>query len=143
MPTWSSRARLTFAALLLVAGGCGPDDPAPAPVRGRVFYKGAPLAGGSIVFTPDADRGGHGSLARGEVRPDGTYTLATEGRPGAAPGWHRVTIVSVQAAPAKPAGNEFADVRSLLPRKYAAPDLSGLQGFVKAGADNVIDFHLE
>ena len=28
-----------------------------------------------IVFTPDADRGGHGPLAWGEVGPDGRYTL--------------------------------------------------------------------
>lgn len=140
----SCPARLPLAALLLLAAvGCGQDDPSPAPVRGRVFYKGTPLPGGSIVFTPDADKGGRGPLARGEIRPDGTYTLASDGRPGAAPGWHRVTVVSVQAPPAKPSGTELADVPSLLPRKYAAPDLSGLVGRVKPGEENVIDFHLD
>jgi len=137
-------ARLAFpAALLLLGVGCGQDDPTPAPVRGRVYYQGALVTGGTIVFTPDADKGGRGPLARGDIRPDGSYTLASEGQPGAAPGWHRVTIVSVQAAPDKPIGTAFADVRSLLPRKYAAPDLSGLEGCVKPGEENVIDFHLD
>ena len=140
MPTRFAPAAL---ALLLLAAGCGQDEPATGAVRGRVFYKGAPLARGSIVFSPDPDKGGSGPLARGEVGPDGTYTLTTDGLPGAAAGWHRVTIVSVQSPPAPPTGTAFADVRSLLPRKYAAPDLSGLEAHVKAGEENVIDFHLE
>jgi hypothetical protein len=137
------RSCVAVALLLPAADGCGPDEPALAPVSGRVFYKGAPLPGGSIVFTPDADKGGGGPLARGEVRPDGTYTLTTDGRPGAAPGWHRVTIVSVAPARDKPAGSGFADVESLLPRRYAAPDLSGLERLVKPGEENAIDFHLD
>jgi len=140
----SCLARLSLpAALLLAAAGCGQDDPALAPVRGRVFYKGSPLPGGSIVFTPDADKGAQGPLARGEVRPDGTYTLTTDGQPGAAPGWHRVTVVSVGATPDRPGAGGFADVQSLLPRQYAAPDLSGLERLVKPGEENVIDFHLD
>jgi hypothetical protein len=144
MPVRSCLAPLfLFAALSLAAAGCGHDDPGMAPVRGRVYYKGAPLPGGSIVFTPDADKGGSGPISRGEIRPDGTYTLTTEGQPGASPGWHRITIVSVEAAPTKPAGSGFTDVHSLLPRQYAAPDLSGLERLVKPGEENVIDFHLD
>jgi hypothetical protein len=129
--------------LLVLAAGCGHDEPALAPVRGRVFYRGSLLTGGSIVFTPDADRGGQGPLARGDIRADGSFTLSADGRPGAAPGWHRVSVVSFEAPPTKPPGADFADVHSLLPRKYAAPDLSGLDAFVKPDEDNVIDFHLE
>jgi hypothetical protein len=139
----STRSRLAGLLLLLQAAGCGHDDPALAPVRGRVFYRGALLTHGSIVFTPDADRGGQGPLARGDIRADGTFTLTADGHPGAPPGWHRVSVVSVEAPLTKPTGTEFADVRSLLPRKYAAPDLSGLDAQVKSGEDNVIDFHLE
>jgi hypothetical protein len=141
MSTRSTMAGLAL--LLLLAAGCGQDDPAPAAVHGRVFYKGAPLTHGSIVFSPDADRGGSGSLARGDIRSDGTYKLTCDGRPGAPPGWHRVTVVSVESPPTPPVGTAFADVRSLLPRKYAAPDLSGLDALVKSGEDNAIDFHLE
>ncbi len=138
----STRSKLAGLALLLLAAGCGQDDPPTAPVRGRVFFKGALLTRGSIVFSPDPDKGGTGPLARGDVRPDGTYTLTSDGRPGAAPGWHRVTVVAVESPPAPPAGTAFADVRSLLPRRYAAPDQSGLEAQVKSGEENVIDFHL-
>ncbi len=137
------RSSLAGLAILLLAAGCGHDDPAPAAVHGRVFYKGLPLTRGSIVFTPDPDRGGRGPLAGGDVRADGSYTLAADGQAGAVPGWHRVSIVSVESPPARPPGTAFADVRSLLPRKYAAPDLSGLEALVKPGEDNAIDFHLE
>jgi hypothetical protein len=134
---------VALAAVLLLAAGCGPDEVSLAPVRGRVFYKGAPLSGGSIVFAPDTDKGGSGPLARGEIAADGTYTLSTDGRTGAAAGWHRVTVVSVRAPAARPPAGAFADVHSLLPRRYAAPDLSGLEGLVKPGEGNAIDFHLE
>ena len=40
-------------ALLLPLAGCGQDGGKLAPVRGRVFYRGKPLPGGTIVFTPD------------------------------------------------------------------------------------------
>jgi hypothetical protein len=134
---------LGLCASLLTAAGCGQDEPALAPVRGRVFYKGVPLTRGSIVFAPDADRGGSGPLARGDIQPDGTYKLTAGGRPGAAVGWQRVSVVALESPPPLPKGTEFADVRSLLPRKYAAPDLSGLDALVKVGDDNVIDFHLD
>ncbi len=47
----------------LAAIGCGDSKPELAPVRGHVYFHGAPLAGGVIVFTPDPERGGHGPLA--------------------------------------------------------------------------------
>jgi hypothetical protein len=129
--------------IVLLAAGCERDDPLPAPVHGRVFYQGSPLSHGSIVFTPDPDRGGSGPLARGNIQADGTYTLTTDGRKGAPAGWHRVSIVAVETSSTRPRSTEFAEVRSLLPRKYAAPDLSGLEALVKAGEDNVIEFRLE
>jgi hypothetical protein len=135
--------RLAAAVLLLAVAGCGTDEPPLAPVRGRVYYKGVPLTGGSIVFTPDADKGCRGPLARGDIRPDGTYSLRSGPAAGAVAGWHRITIVSVEAPAAKPAGDRFADVRSLIPPRYSAPDLSGLEGWVRPGRDNLLDFHLE
>jgi hypothetical protein len=37
----------------------------------------------------------------------------------------------------------FRIPHSLLPDKYRDPELSGLIGEVKAGQENLIDFHLE
>jgi hypothetical protein len=142
--TMSMRSRSVSICLFFwLFAGCGQEATTPAPVHGRVFFKGVPLSHGSIVFTPDAERGGSGPLARGDIGPDGRYVLTTDGQTGAAPGWHRVTIVATDGPADRAQGTEFVDVHSLLPRKYAAPDLSGLEALVKTGEDNVLDFHLQ
>jgi hypothetical protein len=119
------------AVFLAAAAGCGGSDEL-SPVRGQVFYRGQPLAGGTIVFAPDPERGGHGPLACGEIGPDGTYTLQSDGRHGAVPGWHRVTV-----APAADYGG------IALPRHYSDPETSGVGREVQAGKPNVIDIHLD
>jgi hypothetical protein len=128
---------------LLVAAGCG-REPAPlAPVSGRISFQGKPLAGGTIVFTPDPERGGSGPLAFAEVKADGSFTLRTGAQFGAVPGWHRVTVASapppaaVPGAPTAPAGV------LPLPPKYSDPERSGLHQEVKAGLANTIDLRLD
>jgi hypothetical protein len=117
-------------ALLLVLGaGCGSRETERTPVSGQVLYRGRPLAGGTIVFTPDPERGGRGPLALGEIDADGRYTLRTGDQPGAVPGWHRVTVAA-------------ADSEAALPRRYRDPDLAGLERQVLAGQANVIDLKL-
>jgi hypothetical protein len=106
-----------------------------------VFYNRAPLAGGTIVFAPDPDRGGSGPLLRADIQPDGSYVLSNGDRPGAPPGWYRVTVVALQAEPAGQAS--FAPPRSLLPPRYRDPDLSGLSCQVREGQENTCDFNLE
>jgi hypothetical protein len=142
---WTARAGLLAlaAACLLPAAGCGGSAGELQPVHGRVYYRGSPLAGGTIVFTPDPERGGAGPLAYGEIESDGHYRLYTErNRPGAVAGWHRVTVVSLEAPPAGISEAE-APVRSVLPARYRDPELSGLAREVKAGADNTLDFNLD
>jgi hypothetical protein len=125
--------------LLLLPAGCGGGAPKLAPVRGQVFYRGQPLAGGTIVFTPDPERGGSGPLACGEIGGDGRYTLRTAEELGAVPGWHRVTVAPLAPAPgAPPVAGPLT-----LPRKYSDPEQSGQDCEVKAGLANVHDFHLE
>jgi hypothetical protein len=119
---------------LLALCGCGPGGEETVPVRGTVYFQDRPLAGGTIVFTPDPERGGRGPLGLGEIHPDGTYTLTTEGRFGAVVGWHRVTI-----APAK--SDPPPDVP--LPRRYSDPEGSDLSREVVPGKANTFDFHLE
>ena len=130
--------------LLLVAlAGCGRPAAAPlAQVKGRVFYRGRPLPGGTIVFTPDPERGGHGPQACAEIGPDGRYQLRTGPEPGAVPGWHRVTV-----APASPApGGDAPPTRNLspaLPARYSDPEQSGECREVKLGQLNTLDLHLQ
>jgi hypothetical protein len=127
--------------LLLAAAGCGSRPQGLPAVRGRVFYHKMPLSGGTIVFAPDADRGGSGPLARADIQPDGSYTLKTGDTPGAAPGWYRITVVALQAESGGP--TSFAAPRSLLPPRYRDPDLSGLSCQVQEGQENTCDFNLE
>src|SRR5439155_503659 len=101
------------------------------------------LTRGTIVFTPDAQRGGHGPLSSADVQPDGTYDLRTGTVPGAAIGWHRVTIMAVEPPPATGSGPRFQVPRSLIPEKYRDPTLSGLSCEVKPGKENGINFNLE
>ena len=138
-------AKSGYAALLLLFFplGCESGGPALAPVHGNVFFKGAPLNTGTIVFTPDDVRGTRGHMARAEIELDGTYVLRTEGQSGALIGWHRVTVMAI-AAPSRRAFQESnALPRSLIPNKYRDPEMSGLTCQIKANQDNVVDFHLE
>jgi len=124
-------------ALPLVAG-CGTKPQALAAVRGQVFFHGQPLAGGTIVFTPDPERGGRGPLACGEIGPDGRYELHTDGTDGAIVGWHRVTVAA--HPPAAAAG---AETPPPLPARYSDPDAWGECREVKPGQVNTHDFRLD
>jgi hypothetical protein len=141
----SSQVRPVLAAALLplLAVGCGPQAPKLAPVQGRVFYQGTALRGGTIVFTPDASRGGRGPLAGAEIQPDGRFVLRTGDECGAVAGWHRITVLAVELPAEVPAGQRYAVPRSLLPQKYCDPELSGLFREVKPGRENTFDLYLD
>jgi hypothetical protein len=74
---------LGIVAAAVLAGCTSPEEPL-AVVHGTVRYLGAPLPGGTIVFTPDPTRGGSGESARAEIKADGTYILYTGAEPGVA-----------------------------------------------------------
>jgi hypothetical protein len=118
--------------ILMLVLGCGGDEKL-TPVRGRVFFHGQPLAGGTIVFTPDAERGGHGPLAWGEIEADGRYLLHTGDKTGVVPGWHRISIAPPSAASSA----------VYLPRKYGDPEQSGLLREIQAGKLSEQDFYLQ
>jgi hypothetical protein len=132
-PTWLGCLIL----LALAAAGCGEQKPALAAVRGHVYFRGAPLAGGAIVFTPDPERGGRGPLACARIDGDGGFVLVTGQDFGAVPGWHRVTFT----APAR--DGPSASPETMLPARFSDPEQSKQSGEVKAGQSNVVDFHLE
>jgi hypothetical protein len=123
--------RVGVCGLMLVGlAGCGSEVAKQEAVQGRVFFHNEPLRGGTIVFTPDAERGNQGPMATGEIQSDGRYTLHTGAEPGAVVGWHSVTIA---------AGPDCQP----LPRKYSDPKLSDQCREVKTGQTNVFDFHLD
>jgi hypothetical protein len=137
------RGRWMLVCLLLgPVAGCDSGSGALVSVTGRVTYHGVPLRTGSIVFTPDPRRGGAGLQARAEIQPDGVYHLRTGDAAGATPGWHRITVVALEATAVRP-GEAFSIPRLLLPAKYADPEMSGLCREVAAGRENRIDLDLE
>ena len=119
----------SIATLFLV--GCPSADSGGVAVRGKVEYFGQPLAGGMIVFTPDADRGESGSLGSATIEQDGTYALKPAEGTGMKPGWYRVTV-----APPPGVGERF-------PSHFRNPQSSGLTREVKRGEENVIEFTLQ
>ncbi len=138
--TPSTRLRRGFFLVALAILGCGQEEPL-TPVHGQVFFHGKPLPGGTIVFTPDAERGGHGPLAYSEIGDDGRFSLRTGDKLGTSPGWYRVTI----APPARAVvpGQAIVPPRVELPRKYSDPEQSGLLREIQPGKSGEQDFHLE
>jgi hypothetical protein len=81
--------------LLAATFGCGSGQAALPDlilVKGKVTYKGQPLATGTIRFEPD----GYGRMASGKLQADGTYVLSTlkEGD-GVVAGAHKVYVTGV------------------------------------------------
>jgi hypothetical protein len=80
------------AVLLVPCWGCGTSNGQMSPllaVRGKVTYKGQPVAKGTIRFEPD----GYGRPATGRLQSDGSFVLGTnkEGD-GVVAGAHRVSV---------------------------------------------------
>jgi hypothetical protein len=112
------------AIVLAPCWGCGISGggavTALVPVKGKVTYKGKPLASGIVRFEPD---GGYGRYATGKLQPDGSYTLGTmkEGD-GVVAGAHLVTIGGFDKS--------LASDRTL--KKYGSRRDSGLTAEVDA-----------
>ena len=130
---------LTLCLSGLLLAGCSNKPAALNQVTGKVIFKGAPLPGGLVVFSPDTSRGESGKIAVSKIKDDGTYTLLTGDAPGAAAGWYRVTV----AALSHPSESYDVPAISFIPDKYRDPLLSQLQCEVKAGRDNHLNFNLD
>jgi hypothetical protein len=127
---------LTLVALLSVAGGCGPGGPPLFPAGGVVVFRGGkPVPAGLVEFVPD----GGGPSARGRVGADGRFTLATDDRPGAVAGRHRVVVLPMAVADGAPLGHKHKAV--VVHPKHGRFETSGLSATVEAGGAN--DFRLE
>src|SRR5688572_11562379 len=122
---------LLAAVFLIGLAGCerGPDPL--IPVTGKITYGGTPLHTGTVVFTPDAKRGGRGAAAQAEIQKDGSYRLQTDGADGAVAGWHRITVLAVEKPLVELPKEQLVIPRSLIPEKYRDAELSGLVREVK------------
>ena len=103
---------------ILLAGlaGCGPSGPEKLlPVEGQVRFKGKALTKGTVVLHADAGKGNTTKHEpRGRIEGDGRYTVFTHPRPGAPPGWYKVTVIATEPSDPK---NPYSLPRSLIPAK--------------------------
>lgn len=134
----STTMRLALVVMAFAAGCRREASPDRTSVQGRVSFQGQPVAGGTIVFTPDRDRGGHGRPIPAEIGPDGRFQLADAPGGSIPPGWYRVAIAPAPASSASP-----PDRQAIFPAQLGRPDRSGLIREVVSGQENIFDFAIE
>lgn len=127
---------ILLVAIAAGATGCSKRR-ALAPVTGRVTYQGRPLSFGAVVFQPE-----RGQPAIGEIRSDGSFTMATRGEgEGAAVGENQVRIVCCQGQdPVRTAAGQSESLlgKPLIPPKYLSCDTSGIVVNVRRGANEPV-----
>jgi len=166
-------AMLVAASMLAGAIGCGSKGAklSTVPAGGTILYKGQPVEGASVSFTPANPESG--KAAGGTTDAAGKFTLQTFAggstmAPGALAGEYNVTVAKSSGAVAKPAEvpqfgkvmseeeiekqKEFAkDLKDVppsepqafvLPAKYANPKTTTLKATVPAGGKNDFSFDL-
>ena len=124
------RCCLLPAACCLLLAGCGSRM---SPVRGIVTLDdGTLLTKGLVIFEAQID--GKPVMARGEIKPDGSYQLGTaKTGDGAWPGKYRVLINPMDLS-------DLPDEQKNIPfdYKYMRYETSGLEFEVKPGANEFL-----
>ena len=118
-----------LAAVFMLLGALGGCDSSGVgrlvPVQGAVLVDGQPLATGSLVFKPNAEKGNSSKFEpAATINADGSYQLFTAERAGAPLGWYKVSVVA-QAAPDEK--NPYAPPKHLVHSRYGDPNSSGLE----------------
>jgi hypothetical protein len=131
-PSTLCRCLAISLAVSLVVGslpGCsGRDAVSLQQVRGTVKYRGKSLDHGRVVFMPV--QGMTGPPAIGEIQPDGSFQMQTDGKEGVAPG-RRHVLVQCRESPAPTAKPQMVLLKSLIPELYST-DSSPLYFEVKS-----------
>jgi hypothetical protein len=128
--------------------GCNPGGGL-VPAKGKVIYKGQPVAKASVTFVR-----AEGTPATGMTDEKGEFQINTGGKPGVAKGEYKVTVTKFETKAAQTTmspddmrkmqmGRKAEKPKSEIPEKYASPDRSGLTANVTSDASkNVFEFTL-
>jgi hypothetical protein len=136
----STRRTVRITGILLATlpvTGCGSSGPTTIPIRGEVYYKGAPLKDvpqGLVHYIP---KSADGRQASGRLQPDGSFVLTTfQSGDGVVPGEYDV-VVSAYSARAELSREQVEAARGMVPKpglvipeKYTEPTTSGLSDTV-------------
>lgn len=138
---WLKESRLRFAFVgfavgLLLCGGCGKTNRNLAPVSGEVFYKGKPLAYGTITFVSAKNRSGSGEIKDGKI----VNVMTFEKNDGVPVGRIQIAISALDRS--EKYRNKMVPP-SLIPRKYDDYSKSGLTAKIVAGQNNELRFDLK
>jgi hypothetical protein len=133
-PLRTSPFLVTAFFLLLLPAGCGDSSGVgkTVPVTGQVTLDDRPLSAKStvILFKPDTGRGNTSPFdPTGTVDAQGRYTLFTNGKKGAPPGWYKVIVTATElraAGDSKGPRQHHPTPRSLLPARYGQAATSPL-----------------
>ncbi len=128
--------RTTFLAMIAISTmGCGPGDGL-VPVTGEVTYQGEPLESGRVTFISPHSRQANGDIENGKI----VNITTKKTNDGLAPGEYQVTITALDRS------EKYRDTMvppSLIPRKYADYQSSGLNATIQPGEPNEVRFELE
>jgi hypothetical protein len=110
--------------------GCGKDKVGLVQVEGKVMLGAKVLATdahttGTVVLHPDKSKG-NASLEepRGPIDSEGNFKIATGTKPGAAPGWYKVTVDAAKVIDPK---NPYHSASGfLMPERYLDKETSKL-----------------
>lgn len=142
LPAGARRTGLIFVAALAFLGpGCESSEQRKPvyPVRGRVLFDGKPTPHALVVFHPLGTEDKDAVRPRGQVGPDGFFTLTTyEPGDGAPAGDYQVTVELWLSS-----GKGDEGPTSRLPARYKNPKTSGLTARLDAGAVELQPFQLK
>jgi hypothetical protein len=126
-----------LAALAMTGCGQSVKYPETAAITGEVRYKGEPLTGVAVVFQAES-----GPSAVGQTDGQGRFSVATNQRPGAVIGDHKVYLrdldqqTATDCSAVAPPVNSWEQpglnnsVASRFPTKYTNPEQSPLKAIV-------------
>ncbi len=138
--------RLFFAVFLLAISACASEEPR-GTVTGKVSVNGVPLSEGTIYF----ENTSKGVALTGQIKADGSFTLASHQGAGLVVGTYQVAISPeamlmsadeiplVGKNPRKP--NDVK--KSPLPEKFYKTSTSKLTAEIKSGSNPPINFDLK
>lgn len=153
MPKSLNRIAALLVTFLVASSGCGDAGLSGTNVvTGVVTYKGTPVDGASVTFSPT----GEGRAASGFTGTDGTFTLTSlNPGDGALAGTYDVIIAKIETSGGMSVEEAEAYLqqhnqpppapksKDLLPTKYKNPAQSGLTATVSDGGENHFTFALE